>query len=111
MRMSFFRQTICVRRPGQKMERGSTVPDWDSAQTMEVTGCSVQPGETSLSQDGRVQAVSDRLTVYAPVTDIRAGDHIIVNGKEYEIDGEPKVWQSPSGRLNHMQLDLVRWRG
>lgn len=112
MHISFFRQTVTRKRPGQTAQRGSTVPDWSDAETLEISGCSVQPGTTALSQDGRVLGVTDGLTAYLPLeADVIAGDHILYGGREYTIMGEPRKWQSPTGAVSHMQLDLQRWSG
>lgn len=109
---SFWRQTITRVRPGTKTVRGSAVPDWDNADKLTIGGCSVQPASTSLSQDGRVLGVSDGLTAYVPPTaDIKAGDHILYNGSEYTITGDPLIWPSATGDLDHIQLNLMRWRG
>jgi len=71
----------------------------------------VQPTSTSLSQDGRVQGITDGLTVYAPLdADVQAGDRIEFNNNVYTINGDPLIWPG-AGRLAHIQLNLVRWRG
>lgn len=109
--LSFWTQSIVRLRPGTKMERGSEVPDWDDPDTLVISGCNVQPASTSLSQDGRVQGITDGLTVYAPAdADIIAGDRIQLAGNVYTINGDPLIWPGP-GRLAHIQLNLVRWRG
>ena len=109
--ISFWRQSITRLRPGTKTERGSTVPDWSKPDTKTISGCSVQPASTSLSQDGRVQGVTDGLTVYAPAdADVAAGDRIEYNGDVYTINGDPLSWPG-AGRLAHIQLNLTRWRG
>lgn len=112
MRISFFRQSVIRKRPGQTVQRGSTVPDWSSTDTLEIQGCSVQPAATALSQDGRVLGVTDGMTAYLPPeADVAAGDHILFDGEEYTIMGQPRKWQSPTGAVSHMQLDLQRWSG
>ena len=112
MVLSFFTQAIIRKRPGSTTSRGSVIPDWENASETEISGCSVQPATTTLSQDGRVLGISDGYTAYLPPdADVVAGDHIIYNGKEYAIDGEPRPWFSPSGRLDNIQLSLVRWDG
>ena len=109
---SFWRQTITRIRPGEKIVRGTPVPDWDNADEVVIPNCSVQPASTSLSQDGRVLGVTDGLTAYVPPTvDIKAGDKIIYNGKDYAINGEPLAWLSATGGLDHWNLNLVRWEG
>lgn len=112
MLLSFYRQTITRIRPSVKDVRGSLIPDWENATTKDIPGCSVQPSSTSLSQDGRVLGVSDGLTCYIPAdADVQAGDHIVYKGKVYAINGDPIDWPSATGRLDHLQLNLVRWRG
>ena len=108
---SFWRQTITRIRPGTKTERGSIVPDWATASEKTISGCSVQPSSTSLSQDGRVLGVTDGLTVYAPVdADVRAGDRICYGSDVYTINGDPLIWPGVA-RMQHIQLNLQRWRG
>lgn len=109
---SFYRQTITRLRPGEKTSRGSTIPDWDNTERKVISGCSVQPSSTSLSQDGRVLGVSDGLTVYGPAdADVKAGDRIEYNGNIYTIMGEVLAWPSATGALDHILLNLQRWRG
>lgn len=110
---SFASQTVTRIRPGTKESRGSTIPDWseDKVTTLTITGCSVQPASTGLSQDGRVLGISEGLTAYLPEgSDVQAGDHILYDGNTYEINGEPKVWVGAFTRSN-IQLNLIRWRG
>lgn len=109
---NFAKQTITRIRPGTKTLRGSEMPDWSNTTSVSISGCSVQPAATSLSQDGRVLGISDGWTAYIPAgADVQAGDHIVFNGEEYAINGEPRTWQSPTGNRTHIQLNLVRWSG
>jgi len=105
-------QTVTRIRPGTKKERGSDVPDWDSASELDIAGCSVQPAGTSLSQDGRILGVTDGYTVYMPPSaDVKAGDRIRYDGDLYTISGDPRRWKSATGRLDHIMLSIERWRG
>jgi len=98
-------------RPGTKTERGSTVPDWTNASRLTIPHCLVQPASTELSQDGRILGVTDGLAVCASVdSDILPGDRIEYMGDTYIIDGDPQKWVGV-GRLEHMKLNLKRWRG
>lgn len=111
---SWAKDTITRIRPGTKTSRGSTVPDWSSGKTnsLSITGCSVQPAATGLSQDGRVLGISEGLTIYLPPgSDVQAGDHISYDSKDYEIIGEPKVWKSAKGRVSHIAISVERWKG
>lgn len=109
--LSFWTQTIVRIRPAEKTIRGSKVFDWENTEELEIPGCSVQPSSTSLSQDGRVLGVQDGLTVYAPVdADVKAGDRIRFGNSIYTINGDPLVWPGAVS-LDHLQLNLQRWRG
>lgn len=110
---SFANQSIVIVRPGTTESRGSIIFDWssDKVKKTTVTGCSVQPATTSLSQDGRVLGISDSWTAYLPEgTDVKAGDRIEFDGNTYSINGEPRIWTAPFTRSN-IQLNLVRWEG
>ena len=109
---SWATQTITRIRPGTKMVRGSGIRDWDNADELDISGCSMQPAGNSLSQDGRVLGVFDGYTCYCPINaDIQAGDRIRFNNQVFEINGEPNLWTSATGNLNNMLLNLVRWSG
>ena len=101
-------------RPGTKESRGSTVPDWSSDKVNEktITGCSVQPATTTLSQDGRVLGITDTWTCFfPPEADAAAGDKIVWNNKAYQLMGEPRIWTSPTGMVSNIQVSLERWEG
>ena len=104
--------TITRIRPGTKDSRGSTIPDWENADRLEIEGCTVQPASTGLSQDGRVLGISEGFTVYMPPgSDVQAGDRIEYEGNVYTTNGMPKTWKSPTGRVSHTQLNIERWKG
>ena len=112
MLYSWCTQTVTRVRPGMKISRGSEILDWDNADSLAIGGCSVQPASTSLSEDGRVLGIMDGWTAYLPEgADVQAGDHIIFNGNTYEINGEPRIWVSPTGHNNHTMLNLRRYSG
>lgn len=106
-------QSITRVRPGSKTIRGSVVPDWsqDKVSKVTITGCSVQPAGTGLSQDGRVLGINEGYTAFIPEgSDVQAGDRIEFDGNTYAINGEPKKWTGAYTR-SHIQLNLVRWEG
>ena len=108
---SFYRQEITRVRPGIKTSRGSEVPDWDNAELTVIGGCNVQPAGTSLTLDGRVEGITDGLTAYLPVVDVKGSDRIIFEGETYIIKGDPRRWPSASGTMDHLILNLERYRG
>ena len=108
---SFCNDTVVRIRPGTTTQRGSTIFDWNNATEKEITGCSMQPASTSLSEDGRVLGIRDEYSLFAPAdADIKAGDRIRYGGNVYTIDGEPKKWVG-AVNLSHIQLTLRRWSG
>lgn len=109
---SWANDTVTRVRPSTKMARGSEIPDWSNPSLLVIKGCSMQPASTMLSQDGRVQGVTDGYTCYLPPgSDVKAGDRIRFAGEDYTINGEPRIWKSPTGRVSSVQLGLERWRG
>lgn len=109
---SWANDTIIRIRPGKVTRRGSDEPDWEKAEELEIKGCSIQPASTSLSQDGRVLGIADAYTCYFPPgADVAAGDKIRFAGNDYQIMGEIRRWQSPTGRVSNMQANLERWSG
>lgn len=110
---SFCRDTITRVRPGTTTSRGSTIPDWSTERisTKTISGCSMQPASTSLSEDGRVLGISDLYTLFAPPdADIQDGDRIVFNNKTYTIDGDVRV-QPAAVCLDHIQITLRRYDG
>lgn len=108
---SFCNDTITRIRPGQKESRGSIIPDWTTATTKDIEGCSMQPASTSLSQDGRVLGLLDEYTLFLPAdADIQAGDRVQFKGQVFEIDGEVRV-QPAALRLDHIELRLRSHKG
>ena len=109
---SWANDTVTRVRPGTKESRGSNVPDWTKATSTTITGCSMQPAATTLSQDGRILGISEGYTCYFPPgADVAAGDKIQYDGKDYQIIGEPRLWKSPTGRVSSLQAQLERWEG
>ena len=109
---TFFRQSVVVIRPGTKQVRGQSVPDWENTTQQTIKNCSMQPSSTSLSQDGRILGISDRYTCYMPANaSVQAGDRIAFNNHIYTIDGDIREWPSASGRLDHIEISLVSYRG
>lgn len=104
--------TVTRLRSTVTIERGTTYPDWTNASTVAISGCSMQPAGTSLSQDGRIQGITDGYTCYMPPgSDVMAGDRIQYNGNTYTINGEPRIWNSPTGSVSNIVLNLERWEG
>lgn len=110
--LTWWNESVTRKRPGTKTERGSTVPDWDKATSLTITGCSVQPSTTSLTRDGRVLGVAESYTLYMPLNaDVIEGDRIVHDSETYTVIGIPKKWKSPTGRVSNKQVTVERWKG
>lgn len=110
--LSFMKQSVTVVTPQMVDDRGTLVPDWSvpGVETV-VEGCSVQPGASSEVMAAR-QAVTYRWTVFAPAgTVIGPYDGVLVGGQLFQVDGAPKVWPSPTGRVSHVEVLLLDWEG
>lgn len=109
---SWANDTLTRLRPAVVIQRGSEIPDWSAPDRLDIPGCSVQPAGTTLTQDGRIQGVTDGYSCYLPPgSDVRAGDRIEYRGAVYAVIGEPRPWQSPTGRVSSLQLQMERWSG
>jgi len=109
---SWANDTVTRTRAGTIEERGTTYQDWTHPEERTISGCSMQPAGTSLSQDGRIQGITDGYTCYMPPgSDVLTGDRIRYNGTVYTINGEPRIWKSPTGRVSNIVLNLERWEG
>lgn len=88
------------------------VYDWDGADRLDITGCSVSPrteGEdTTRGREGVVIgfAVRVRRTV-----DVVATDRVEVRGETYQVDGEPADWRSPHTNRRGTEILLRRVEG
>lgn len=109
--VSWANQSVTRLRATTRTVRGSDISDWSNPDELTISGCSVQPGTTELSQDGRVLGVLDGMVCYMPIgSDVKEGDRIQYEGNVYEINGMPKVWHGV-GNSSHIQLVLRRWAG
>lgn len=108
---SFCRDVVTILRASEKNSRGVIIRDWDNPTSHTISGCSVQPQDTSTSYDSR-EGVTVRAKAYLPPNaDIQAGDHVEWNGHVFAIDGEPLPINSPTGRLLHVKAQLIDWEG
>lgn len=110
---SFCRDTVVRIRPTTTQSRGSTVLVYTETlqNTLKISGCSMQPASTSLSEDGRVLGITDTYTLFAPPdADIQTGDRIKFMDKVYTIQGDVRV-QPAAGRLEHIEITLRRYHG
>lgn len=108
---SFLKDTIIRLRPGTREVRGQAIADWSAATELTITGCSVQPANTALFQDGRELGITDSMTIYAPAgADIVAGDRIKIGDAIYDINGDALTWNG-AANISFKRLNLTGGRG
>ena len=108
---SFANRTVTVTRAPLIDSRGSKIRDWTNAESFEVSGCSFQPVSMSLNIEERENVRADAV-LYAPLdADIKAADRITYFGNVYSVMGNPMIWESPTGAVSHLQIDLEAWNG
>lgn len=105
------RQSVTVIRPSLSDDHGAQVPDWSNATEAESSGWSVQPLSTSEVLEHR-DSTQIRWRAIGPYgADVAATDRLRFDDTTYEIVGEPQRWQSITGRLDHVELELSVWEG
>ncbi len=110
--ISWHRDTVTRLRAATTTDRyGNETHDWSTPDELPITGCDVQPLAGPEDTVDR-QQVTRRWVLFAPAAaDITAADRIRWDGDDYDIDGEVRPWRSPTGRLDHIEADLVRVEG
>lgn len=111
MPFSWWNDTVIIVSPGEKTQRGSTVPDWDSATRTTMGNCLVCNPRTDEFRNGRTETHVDAMLLMPYGTDVNAGDRIEHGGTTYVVQGEPMPRTSPTGRVDHVRVDLAVWRG
>lgn len=110
MFVSFARETVVVVEPVIVEQRGKKVRTYPDT-GVSVAGCSVQPGASSEDTALR-ENVTIRWTVFMPPNvRVSAYSKVIVRGRAYQVEGEPQEWRSPTGRVSHVAVYLVDWKG
>lgn len=103
--------SVQVVRALQVPVHGTNQPDWSQATTATVAGCSFQPA-TGVDDVKDRSAVGGPAVLFMPAgTDIVGYDRVVVNGKTYEVVGEPEVWAGPTPRTSHLRVSIHVWEG
>lgn len=105
-------QTVNVLRAPLARVRNTQERDWSQAASHVVARCWCEGVSSSTDFADPRSAATVRAVLYAPAgADIEQGDRIQWQGNEYAVDGSPRPMRSPTGRLDHIECDLVDWRG
>lgn len=108
---SFARKTVEVIRPAKAEQRGTIVDDWKNATVHQINGCDFQKISSAVNFADQSATASVRWQLRLPPnSDIEAGDRVSVDGRTYALNGVPMAWESPTGRVSHIECELVEWR-
>lgn len=112
MRPSFARLTVTRLRYPTRDDYGTRVPDFSAKpDRLPIDRCWYEPTSSTEDADGRT-AVLTGYTIDAPKgADIIATDHVLVDGIEYDVDGDPLRVPSPTGALDSVRVVVTRWEG
>jgi hypothetical protein len=93
---------------GTEDDYGNLLPD----ESISSTVCEFQQDSRREHGDNNDMAES-KWRIFLPVgTDITSGDQVIVDGKAYEVDGEPEAVRNPRTRtMSHVEATVVRTAG
>lgn len=106
MWFGFETSTVDIIRPGSKVVRGDTLPDWDTATEHSEPGWIVQP-LAAAEQLGLRDANITSLRALAPApADVTPLDRVRYAGTVYEVDGKPQPYPTPPGMLQHNEIVL-----
>lgn len=109
---SFASQTVTILNPGTRVEWGQQVEDWTNpVETVETCVWHSLSGiETT---GGRDVAAGGRQVFLDPASTCTARSRIRFpdGGRDWEVIGEPSVFESPLGGLDHLEVLCKRWEG
>jgi len=112
---SFATQSLTVVRAARVTDRyGNTALDWGDVTLTPVTGCSIQPVDSSEAlSPGRDEVVGQRWAFMPAGTDIDALDRVRLpeGGRDFEVVGEVQRMPSATGGLDHVYALLKRVEG
>ena len=110
MMPSFASDTVRVRRPSVMQDRGKDVLDYSDTADCDVPGCIFQPVASSANWADAEHPVSIQAVCFMPAgTVVSDRDLVEHGGAVYVVDGEPKAFKSPTGRVSNIQCELARW--
>ncbi|MEE6280150.1 hypothetical protein [Georgenia sp. MJ170] len=109
-------ETIQLVIPEMVEERGSSIPDWSKppAKLVDVPHCIVEPlsaEERTADREatqGSVEVRAPAVVDVPPFARLRRPGH---PGRDYEVIGEPRIFRSATGSLDHTSLLGKRWEG
>lgn len=111
MLSTFARETITRIRYPRITDGGVEVADRDNPTETTIGGCWLEPARSAENTDGRTAVFTGWTVAAPPSADIRADDHVVYRGVEYEVVGDVMPVSSPTGALAHTQLTIQRWEG
>jgi hypothetical protein len=109
MIIRYFTEPVSVIRPGTRTDRyGNTVPDWDTANSVDVLAW-VEPVAVGTENiEGRSALASEWLLLAAADTQITGRDRVVYQGQTFDVIGPPVVRKAGRRGPHHVEARL-RW--
>jgi hypothetical protein len=109
--------TNLLNRPCQIVHRSPSDTEDDYGNVIadhlvSATVCEFQQ-DARKEHDGTNDLSESKWRIFLPTgTDITSGDQVVVDGKTYEVDGEPESVRNPRTRtMSHLEVTVVRTAG
>lgn len=106
----FATDTITTEEPTWVDQRGKKVATYPGP-GREVDGCSVQAATSTTDRANRDSATWELTALLPPEATVSRLAKITFEGDEYQIQGRPNRWKSPTGAVSHTELHLIAWEG
>ncbi|UBH06473.1 hypothetical protein K8P10_001984 [Leucobacter sp. Psy1] len=110
---TFDTMTVTRLRYPALTRHGSTTTDFRAEPaTHDIAGCWIEPLESEDAPNARnATKTGYRLKLPFGSSLVDATDHVLIDGIEYELEGDAFHVRSPTGYLNHTQAKVTRWEG
>lgn len=104
------RQSIVVRMPGVRMDRGETFEDWSNPSDATVSPVSIQPGSGARDHENADGVTADYTVYFQPDADVDPRARLVIDGAEYVQTAAPENWRV-GHRLDHLRVRVRRRDG
>lgn len=107
-------ETVTRLRAPLVNDQGTRVRDWSDESKLDqlpIAGCSVSPF-SAIENTAGGDTETTTYEVHAPTNaDVVDTDRIRWNGADYEVDGMPALWSTPTRSRSHLSFRIVRQVG
>jgi hypothetical protein len=104
------RQSVVVRLPGVRMDRGEAVEDWSRPSDLTVSPVSIQPGSGARDHEHADGVTADFTVYFEPEVTVDPRSRLVIDGAEYVQVAAPENWRV-GHPLDHLRVRVRRRDG